>query len=63
MSMPLLMFQIPERGFIREGYFADSVIVDLNSSSSSVKRVIFYTNAAGVRWKDLIFLRPLLILS
>ena len=28
-----ICFQIPERGFIREGYYADLVMVDLNRSS------------------------------
>ncbi len=27
---PAILFRIPERGFIREGYFADLVLVDLN---------------------------------
>jgi dihydroorotase len=29
---PAILFQIQERGFIREGYFADAVLVDLNRS-------------------------------
>lgn len=29
---PAILFRIPERGFIREGYFADLVLVDLNNS-------------------------------
>jgi dihydroorotase len=35
-------FQIPERGFIREGYHADLVIVDLNGSSDVHARNILY---------------------
>ncbi|HLK29837.1 MAG TPA: dihydroorotase [Puia sp.] len=35
-------FQIEERGFIREGYFADLVIVDLNEPSIVRKENIFY---------------------
>jgi dihydroorotase len=35
-------FQIPERGFIREGYYADLVIVNLNSSSDVHARNILY---------------------
>jgi dihydroorotase len=35
-------FQIRERGFIREGYFADLVIVDLNRSSDVHTRNILY---------------------
>ncbi|CAN5382156.1 dihydroorotase [soil metagenome] len=29
---PAILFRIPERGYIREGYFADLVLVDLNHS-------------------------------
>jgi dihydroorotase len=35
-------FQIPDRGFIREGCFADLVIIDLNSSSDVHARNILY---------------------
>jgi dihydroorotase len=35
-------FQIAERGFIREGYFADLVIVDLNESTTVLKSNILY---------------------
>jgi dihydroorotase len=35
-------FQIAERGFIREGYFADLVIVDLNKPSKITKENILY---------------------
>jgi dihydroorotase len=35
-------FQIPDRGFIREGYFADLVIVDMNRSSDVHPRNILY---------------------
>ena len=35
-------FQIENRGYIREGYFADLVIVDTNSSSTVTKENIFY---------------------
>jgi dihydroorotase len=35
-------FQIAERGYIREGYYADLVIVDLNTSSKVLKENIFY---------------------
>ncbi|MHA4808674.1 dihydroorotase [Flavitalea flava] len=35
-------FRIEERGFIREGYFADLVIVDMNSSSTVTKENILY---------------------
>ena len=35
-------FQISERGFIREGYYADLVIVDLNQSTTVSKNNILY---------------------
>ncbi len=35
-------FQIPDRGFIREGYYADLVMVDLNKSSTVHARNIRY---------------------
>ncbi|HVI43618.1 MAG TPA: dihydroorotase [Chitinophaga sp.] len=39
---PALCFQINERGFLREGYFADCVIVDMNGSSAVDKQNIYY---------------------
>jgi dihydroorotase len=35
-------FRIKERGYIREGYFADLVIVDLNQSTTVSKENILY---------------------
>ena len=35
-------FQIKERGYIREGYYADLVIVDLNKSTTVTKENILY---------------------
>jgi len=35
-------FQIAERGFIREGYFADLVLVDMNNSTTVSKENILY---------------------
>ena len=35
-------FQISERGYIREGYFADLVIVDLNLHTTVLKENILY---------------------
>lgn len=35
-------FQVEERGFIREGYYADLVIADLNEESTVSKENIFY---------------------
>jgi len=36
------MFQIDRRGFIREGYYADLVLVDLNSSYTVTKENLLY---------------------
>ena len=35
-------FQIKERGYIREGYYADLVIVDLNATTKVSKENILY---------------------
>ena len=35
-------FQIADRGFIREGYFADLVLVDLNATTTVTKENILY---------------------
>ena len=35
-------FSIKERGFIREGYFADLVLVDMNKPSTVSKEKILY---------------------
>lgn len=39
---PAVCFQIAERGYIREGYFADLVLVDLNSSYKVTKENLLY---------------------
>src|SRR5699024_6641801 len=39
---PAILFQIKDRGFIREGYKADLVLVDLNSPWTVKKENIFY---------------------
>ena len=39
---PAECFQIKDRGYIREGYFADLVLVDLNQSSTVTKENILY---------------------
>ncbi|TWF45434.1 dihydroorotase [Chitinophaga polysaccharea] len=39
---PAICFQVKERGFLREGYFADCVIVDLQAQTSVNKENIFY---------------------
>ncbi len=39
---PALRYQIKERGFIREGYYADLVLVELNATQCVTKENIFY---------------------
>ena len=39
---PAICFQIENRGFIREGYFADLVLVDLNNPWEVNKKNILY---------------------
>ena len=39
---PAILFQIEKRGFIREGYKADVVLVDLNDNSTITKEDILY---------------------
>lgn len=39
---PAVRFQIKERGFLREGYHADLVLVDLNKSMTVEKDTLFY---------------------
>lgn len=39
---PAIIFQVEKRGFVREGYFADLVLVDLNQSWKVEKNNILY---------------------
>lgn len=39
---PAICFQIKERGYLREGYFADCVIADLNATTAVSKENIYY---------------------
>lgn len=39
---PAICFQVAERGFLREGYFADMVLVDLNKTTTVSKENILY---------------------
>lgn len=39
---PAICFQIAERGFIREGYFADLVLVDMNEATAVSKSNLLY---------------------
>ena len=47
---PAIVFQIQDRGFIREGYFADLVLVNLNNPWK-VERKILWPSVAGRRLK------------
>jgi dihydroorotase len=39
---PAILFQVEKRGYIKEGYFADLVIVDLNNPWTVKKENILY---------------------
>ncbi|MBV7532310.1 dihydroorotase [Chitinophaga sp. sic0106] len=39
---PAICFQIKDRGYLREGYFADCVIVDMQAGSNVTKENIYY---------------------
>ena len=39
---PASLFGVKERGFIREGYYADAFILDLNATQTISKDNIFY---------------------
>ena len=39
---PAILFQIKKRGFVREGYFADLVLIDLNKSWTVNKDNLLY---------------------
>ncbi|PCJ95479.1 MAG: dihydroorotase [Flavobacteriaceae bacterium] len=39
---PAILFQIKKRGFIKEGYYADLVVVDMDSPWKVAKKNIFY---------------------
>jgi len=43
---PAICFQVENRGFIREGYAADLVLIDLKVHGKSLKK-IFYTSVGG----------------
>jgi dihydroorotase len=48
---PAILFRVEKRGFVREGYKADLVLVDLNADWTVSKDNIC-TNADGVHWKE-----------
>ncbi len=39
---PAILFEIKDRGFIREGYFADLVLINPNASTEVTKESLFY---------------------
>ena len=39
---PAILFQIAERGYVREGYYADLVLVDLNTQTTVKKEDLLY---------------------
>jgi dihydroorotase len=39
---PAICFEVKERGYLREGYFADAVLVDLNQSTTVTKENILH---------------------
>ena len=39
---PAILFQIAKRGYLREGYFADLVLVDLNKTVTVKKEDLLY---------------------
>ena len=58
---PAILFDVEKRGYIKEGYFADLVIVDLNNPWT-VKKRIFYINVVGHLLKEYLLNRELHIL-
>jgi dihydroorotase len=57
---PAKIFKIEKRGFIKEGYYADLVIV--NSGLPCVKKRIYLLNADGLHLKGLLSNQELHIL-
>jgi dihydroorotase len=39
---PAICFQVEKRGFIREGYYADLVLIDTNATSILTKESIYH---------------------
>ena len=52
MSSPAICFQVENRGFIREGYAADLVLVEIDNPWKSIK-IIFCTNALGLHSREI----------
>ena len=49
---PAILFQIEKRGYIKEGYFADLVLVDLQTNLGPFLKTISYTNVGGLLLKE-----------
>jgi dihydroorotase-like cyclic amidohydrolase len=58
---PAILFEIEKRGFVKEGYKADLVIINPNAENTVSKESS--TNVAGVRLKMKFFIQKLHILS
>ena len=59
---PAKCFQIAEAGIYTRRLLCRSGTGDMNGNTNSEQRIIFCTNAAGRRLKDMIFLRQYVIL-
>ena len=49
---PAILFRIQERGFLREGYYADIACVS-EHTPWQVSRITSFTNVAGLLWREL----------
>ena len=56
---PAILFQVVERGYIKEGYYADLVLVDLDQTWQVKK---FYINVIGLLLRVILFQLKLVIL-
>ena len=54
---PAILFKIQNRGFLREGYFADLVLVDLNKKFTVLKKTCSI-NVDGRLLKELLLKQP-----
>ncbi len=52
---PAILFRIEKRGFIREGYKADLVLVEFKRKLDPLKKKTSSTNAAGVQLEGMNF--------
>ena len=49
-AFPTICFNMDRRGFIREGYYADLVLI--NSGEFEVNKIIYITNVVGLHLKE-----------